>query len=402
MVLLIVVDAMSCTYINGEEMPFLDSLTKNNTYIKKIVASPGYCERTEIFTGMYPDVSGNFTAIGYCPNQSCYRNATLLEVFGILEKISKKYTRKLFNIYSKFTKKAMLGYRIPFHLLDKFSLTEDKKSHNENDAFCGESIFSLLDEGAKQYTFEVFTALGTGKALTDSERVFRVKQLMEQNYDFIPMYIGLLDTMGHKYANKRKELRKYLIMVDGWLKEIYERRNELAHKNIDIVILGDHGMEPVTQCVDFVSCMESLKKKFSISIMYFLDSTIARIWCEDIKDVPLIRSYVENKLGSYGAFISEDKGEEYHIPFGNDQTYGDLIWCANKGCLIYPDFFNGTRDAGMHGYMETSDAGKGTLIIANGEFMKAEEGRLVDVCATVCELLGLRYPNKCQGHSLLK
>ena len=170
MVVLILVDALSGKYITEDNMPFLYNWAQENNYVKRIYASCGYCERTEVFTGMYPSTSNNFTAIGHYEGNNIYSNSFVLRSMSLLEKISRKNTRRLFNIYSKMTNKKMLGYQIPFHILNKFNLTEDRIPHDNSDAFIGESIFSILDKENKRYTLDLFTALGCRISLSDVDR----------------------------------------------------------------------------------------------------------------------------------------------------------------------------------------------------------------------------------------
>ena len=64
-VVLLLLDALRYDYVNVNTMPFLSALSLQSRYYKHIIPSYGFCERTEILTGMKPDISGYFTAIGY-------------------------------------------------------------------------------------------------------------------------------------------------------------------------------------------------------------------------------------------------------------------------------------------------------------------------------------------------
>ena len=75
---LILVDAFRWDYINKTNTPFLYNLSKKNIYGKRIKPGVGFCERTEIFTGMRPIQSKNFTALGYDPEKSFYRKYRII------------------------------------------------------------------------------------------------------------------------------------------------------------------------------------------------------------------------------------------------------------------------------------------------------------------------------------
>lgn len=398
MFLMILVDALSSEYMTEENLPFLYRWKDQCSYVKAIHASCGYCERSEVFTGMYPNTSGNFTAIGYNDKPSEYNNKIILKGMETLEKLSKKNTRRLFNIYSKLTKKQMLGYYIPFQILSRFHLTEDEMEHSENDAFKGESVFSLMNKNSMRYTLDVFTSLGHGVAISDEERIERAKKLIREDYDFIPLYIGSIDAMGHRYAGNDEKMKKYLLIVDSLIQGLIKECNA-TDKDINIMVLGDHGMEIVEETVDFADAVKDISLELYEDYFYFLDSTIARVWCKD-QYKEQIEEHVNKKLHGKGFWIDDKLAARYHIPFGKDRTYGDLIWCTETGKLLFPDFFNRNIDKGMHGYAKPSERGKGLCIFTNRKTV-ITEGNLVDVCPTICDFLGLHKPNFCEGISFI-
>ena len=84
---IIILDAFRWDYISKNQTPFLHKFKEQNLYIKKLVASPGFCERSEIFTGLNPKKSGNFLAYGLKnfdqPNNRIffYKTLFLIEVY---------------------------------------------------------------------------------------------------------------------------------------------------------------------------------------------------------------------------------------------------------------------------------------------------------------------------------
>lgn len=393
MVLLILVDALSSEFLTKDNMPFLYEWAQGNNFVKRIHANCGYCERTEIFTGMYPDISKNFTAIGYSDSASEYNNRLVLKMMSLSEKVSKRNTRRLFNIYSKITKKKMLGYFIPFQIIGKFQLTEDYKSHEREDAFVGESIFSILNSEHKKYSLELFTSLGGGKIMSDQDRVTVLKTMLLDDYDFLPLYIGMIDAMGHKNVDDPIKMKKYLLTVDAMIEDVIKESLRQKGKEINIMVLGDHGMEKVETIIDFEEVLKTIPLKKFVDYTYFLDSTIARFWCEKKKQ-EIIKEKVNEILGGKGFWVDETLSKKYHIPLDQSKVYGDIIWCANTGGLIYPDFFNKEIDKGMHGYAVPTSAGKGLCVFSGGN-QRIEEGNLVDVCPTLCKMLSIRTPNLC-------
>ena len=68
----VLVDALKTLYLTEDNMPFLFSLSQKSLYIKEILPCAGVCERSEIFSGLDGYDTGNFTAIGYIPEESPY------------------------------------------------------------------------------------------------------------------------------------------------------------------------------------------------------------------------------------------------------------------------------------------------------------------------------------------
>ncbi|MCK4577946.1 MAG: hypothetical protein KAU50_04100, partial [Candidatus Marinimicrobia bacterium] len=65
-----------------------------------------------------------------------------------------------------------------------------------------------------------------------------------------------------------------------------------------------------------------------------------------------------------GRFVDEDLAQQLDIPWG-DRRYGDLLWVANQGVLVFPDFFHrDTPYRAMHGYIpEDSPDNLGACIV---------------------------------------
>jgi hypothetical protein len=104
-----------------------------------------------------------------------------------------------------------------------------------------------------------------------------------------------------------------------------------------------------------------LKKDY----IYFLDSTVVRLWFFSEKAKSIFTDYLEisDDFNNYGTFINRELAEKEHIPWG-DRRYGDIAWWANTGVLVYPDFFHRVEKyKGMHGYNPALRQNQGTCIV---------------------------------------
>lgn len=411
----ILVDALKSKYLSEENMPFLLSLSKNELYVKKVVPSFSFCERTEIFTGMHPKKSGNFTAIGYDPQYSEY--AKYKNMMQILSKIDKvfikgsRFSRTLRRIMDKYFASLnikMKVYNIPFNMVYKFRLTEDDKSHYINGAFKNESIFDVLSKENKKMYTNSFTALGTKGFSSDGERVNAAINVASDDYDVVFVYLGDIDWLGHLHNNNLEVMRPALRKADNDIRKIYEKYTEVS-PDTNFIVLGDHGMMSVDDSIDIISQCNLLPFNIGSDYDYFLDSTIARFWIHNSRS----REGIEKMLSSdefisKGFILDEKKACELNIPNkqrseSGNLMYGDIIWCANKGVVIAPDFFNTNKELkGMHGFADVDDEGKGLLVITNQKkHLEIEECNLVDICPTLSMVMGVPVPNGNEGINLL-
>lgn len=131
-----------------------------------------------------------------------------------------------------------------------------------------------------------------------------------KEHDFV--YFGELDRIGHKYGTKSREIKIAIKKIEQKISKI----------DWDL-IFSDHGMADV-------------KKIISVPITNecFIDSDMARYWDSE-ENLKRIR---EKLPLEYGKIINWNK------------KYGELIFLANTGVLIYPNFWNDKPIKAMHGY----------------------------------------------------
>jgi len=128
------------------------------------------------------------------------------------------------------------------------------------------------------------------------------------------IYIGKLDKIGHKYGTKSKEMVKAIKEVDM----------ELSKMDFDI-LLSDHGMADIKKIVSVPEIDEC-----------FIDSDIARYWG------------TPEKLEEVRKRLSLEFGKIIKWP---NKKYGQLIFLADTGVLISPNYWQGKKIIkAMHGY----------------------------------------------------
>lgn len=389
-VLFILIDACRSTYITKENFPFIYDLISSGDYVKRVKPGPGFCERSEIFSGLECHKSGFFTAIGYLPEKSDYRRSWLpVSLASFLSIFSKKAAKKLFHYYTIFSCKKMKEYKIPYYSLRFFSLTED----GDASSLFGNSnlLFDLLKINNLSYSLDGFTSLSDTRKTKRKEIGEFVLNSIKNGLDFIPAYIGLIDSMGHLYCDNKELMTKYLNKVDKMISDWYLLAVENGY---NVVFLGDHGMIPVCQRVNIFSCLKQSGLKLHKDYEMFLDSTFARFWfMKDCRDQII---EVLKTVSNYGKIVYPEEGLGFGLPLNlcgitGKPIYGELIWCAKPGVLISPDYFNdNTNIHGMHGYLDMSTEDAFGFFLSSGPNVShryRDEIKLSQVYYELCKLL---------------
>ena len=393
----ILVDALKSLYLTEENMPFLFSLSRKGYYVKQIIPCSGFCERSEIFSGLDGYDTGNFTAIGYLPENSPYKSdGFVLSLFEILSKVSPRLYKILFNRWRKRNRKTLKGYNIPPKTLKKLSLTED----GDKRLIPHRDIFQVLEENGMSYTLDGFTSLSDIGRRTKLTVLELAELEIKNSTDFIPLYIGEIDTVGHRYGDDIESIKPYLRSVDATLQRIYEIASEAGYS---YSVMGDHGMVPVTKNLDVMKLVHESGCTIHKDYEAFYDSTMVRFWFNNEESRKRIYLIMKEKLSEYGLFVDIKNCSKYRIPLDilseeGKPIYGELVWCANPGVLISPDYFHNSSIAekGMHGYLEVVQ-GHGTglyvKMYAGITHQEVENAHSSKICGDLCKLLGIDNPN---------
>jgi predicted AlkP superfamily pyrophosphatase or phosphodiesterase len=365
------IDALRWDYISESGTAFLNNLASNNKYIKRVVPGVGFCERTEILTGKSPGDYGFFTALGYDPAKSPYKGNKWLKIFDQFVRLSnkrlyKKVIRKLLWWINKDINHIYKPYFIPIMHLEYFTLTEDYFEMDDPRQFkTGSLLTDLVDTGGSYFT-ESFTSLSDNASLTALSKEEIFLNALDDQHDLYFLYIGEIDMIGHEYGPKSNEMRLALCELDTRIEKI---KNEVDKKYSDstILILGDHGMANVTNQVDVSKIIKFYADKLNleeyVNYLSFLDSTVLRIWIFS-KEARLLLASLKNdkQLLRFGQFLDSEQCATLGIPL-EDNINGDLIWLANSGAVIYPDYFHDHLVKGMHGYVPLDESSHGTCIV---------------------------------------
>ncbi|WP_415280931.1 alkaline phosphatase family protein [Candidatus Nitrososphaera sp. FF02] len=387
----ICIDALRHDFVNENDSPFLYDLAKKGT--SSTIEGPlSYEEAPMWFAGLHPETSDKWFLYWYSPSTSSFSK---IPVFG-LDLSKYKKTRFLINIMCSRIFKFPYGSAsfMPLYLLKYFDFSE--KLAPWNNAYSTKpTLFSMLKERKMSWLF-----IGIPGSDQRTSAILTKFKASYNNQDFIWLHFSETDSTEHKFGPMSKERRSALKNIDLVIEEIFqilESRNDV----VNALIFGDHGCLEVKNTVNILErigddLLRSSKHKFR----YFLDSTTARFWFED-KD---IGSRLEERLRNvpYGRFLTMKELTMHHCNFSHSK-YGNLIWIADPGSIILPNFWDGYNSPkGMHGYLPIHQDCDGKLII-NHKSSSVREGKVksVDIFPTILQLMGLPIPDSSEGKSIL-
>jgi len=426
-ILFILLDGFRHDYINSVDTPFLYAGIQRGVYARKLKTTTGFTQRTSIFTGTVGTKSDMFTMFTFDSDGSPFgflknnkRAKTFVARRQLLEKIpSVNGLRRARRLMIEYHEQKEQAYRdwiqneskryaahapaayIPLTMLPFIGVSEDKRPIHLPGANVEETIFDVFVKEHIEYKYLMFPALNC-----EDEAV--LQQFLGERKSSTKIILGQFsdsDLLVHDCGPSSQRRRTITGEIDRRLREI-----AAAYENdVTWIIIGDHGMTDVKEEIDIIGQLTPLENECGVirqsDYLVFLDSTMARFrWITEkgrdflikVQQVPLLRHK--------GRFVDDVMADRYHIPLA-DRRYGDLIWWANLGTLIFPDYFHDryTHNKGMHGYDSDHDDMKG-FFLAFGPNISVglmEEAHLIDVCASLCATVGVNPPKGNHGKSLL-
>lgn len=395
-------DACRADYISRGRTPFLQKLADKGLS-GSLVPTFGFEPEAAYLAGLYPDECDGGMHFWYEPEQSHFKTARILPacVDGapwimqlVLRRLISWYVGKR-TVYSR-VRFASQTCRIPFRYLPCFDIA-DKHLFDDPKFARGQGIFSLLKANNKRYFLH-----GAPACPTRAEKVLQAVERADHPYDFIFLHIGDLDGIGHKYGPHSMETRQALKRVDDVLRRIYDFLKGV-YGDLNLVVFGDHGMVEVEKCLNIKDKLKSLRVTCEKDYIYFLDSTFARFWVFTERAEQEIKKMLGDLQG--GHTLSQAEMDQYHLNYSHNR-FGDLIFFADPGVLILPNFWNNTLpEKGMHGYAPEYPGQQSALVIHSSKVKAANRAEdpvdMRRIFPTFLDLMDLGIPERTSVKSLL-
>jgi len=413
-ILFVVLDAFRWDYLCPETTPFLWRLKEEGVSVNKIRTAAGFTQRAAIFTGAWADVTGHWTMHCFDPERSPFKflsgkgwlkwaEAVGSRLPGAAGRVFEGGIRSRIYRRARAEARHPATGRIPLNLLPFFSVSEDVKPVHEPGALGVPSIFDRIHEAGITFQYLMYPEVDGTDASTEAALI---KGASDESCQ---VYFGLLsaaDQAGHDHGPHGAETARACTRTDRRLERIDDAFRAVGRLPVWLVV-GDHGMLEVTERVNALEILRAEARQNDLvegeDWLAFCDSTSVKLWALTPAAEPFVKSAFLG-LGYRGRILDAETAKQRRIPFG-DRRYGDRVWLANPGVLIWPDYFH-RRDEqvlGMHGYDPAIEGQKGMAVIHGPgvDPAEVEEAPLIDACATFCQLIGTPPPDRNEGRSWL-
>ncbi|MBD3252187.1 hypothetical protein GF386_00455 [Candidatus Pacearchaeota archaeon] len=378
-------DAVGYKFIR--DMPFINHLGKQGSLTKAEV-EPLHQMEFCIFTSQ-PQKNLNYWTWYYLDSKnSPYKWVKYLpKIFEtpLLKKTINHVT--VFKEYLKGNTHMTPIGNIPLSILKKLSLTS-KKSFIDKYPVEVPTLFDVLrKEGVGYYCYEwpIYSdEKKTGlKVIKKKDENFLKEVLKNKEKEFLFVHLTVFDAILHRKGSKNKAIKRYLKKLDNLIEKFCKSLlNE--DKDLNIVIASDHGMVDIKEKINVDNLFEDL------DLDYLLESTIIRAWGN--KDyLKILKSRLKGKKGKIYTYKNKES-----CPVKFDRKYtGDLIFIANPGYEIFPDFFNKKGAKAMHGYDQTEKLD--AFFICNKKIINKKRISVIDICPIILKLLNIEKPKSWKG-----
>lgn len=399
----VIMDAGRADYVRPDSMPFAHGLAEQGLR-GSFESPPGFAQRTVLFSGRYPDTSGNFSQFVFDPAASPFKWVRRLGPLRHAIKPRRVMVPARMAI-QRITKWKTGAFHtdpawIPPKFMPFFAMCEDMKPMYEPGALGAPSIFDLCRQHGLKFRYLAHPVSGDDNEIHQ----LLVRELRAgSDYDLYVAQFSVTDQKGHTDGPFSERMQKgHLRDLDGKLASVHAALTA-GYEEWDLFVCGDHGMAPVESHLDVLKALAGIDARPAEDYVVFVNSTLAVFWYLTERGRREVEAALAHLPGTH--MVDEAERRARRIPL--DRRWGDRMLAADSGVLFWPDYFHVTdsKIVGMHGYLDKTDETHGIALLAssNGHTAPRALGLrpLVDVFPTLCDLLGVPHPPGHEGRSLL-
>ncbi len=350
---LLLIDALRHDYVTPQSAPFLYRLMQEGKS-GPLIPTYGFQEHPGFLTGCLPDQ----TIVGHTmfvrdPDSSPFQEIDLptegdLARHPHLERVLRPlWDRKTRLIENERGHSASACYgmtaRIPPALLPQFAFGWERDSQEQN-ALGVPSVYDLLRKRGKSWL-----ALGHPRDDQQTDRLLaQFEAAVMPEHALVYLHFGALDWLGHEHGPGSRQVLSALRGIDHAVERVLATLDEM-HGSAAALIFGDHGMVAVERTVDVEAALAQTGLSVPDDYVFFLDSTGVRLWPAHEQAETVLHRTLDGIEGIRP--IQESEREELGVAYADPAPYGRIMYAAERGVLICPNFFQTEAIQGMHGYL---------------------------------------------------
>lgn len=348
MLLFVMIDGLRHDYITCSDSPYLYALASEGLS-GSVVPSFGFEPDAAYLAGLQPDEADGGVMYWRDPAHSPFRFARFLPVaLDRLPEHLARYVRKAIRLLAQLTAREERTRRwaspawIPLPLLPRFSFATTRRI-DECGFLPAATVFDRLRATGCTWYFHGMPDYRVAAAVARDR--FLAEFTGCESYAFV--HISDLDSVGHRFGPRSAERKATLQVVDRILLEIVGHARAKSPE-LDLLILGDHGMVEVESTLDVRPAVQQLKDR-GLAYDYFIDATLFRCWSQDASVLAAVRREFDGLPGVME--IGRPEAVRYGLCYRHNRFW-DACWQAEAGFLFSPNFHNHhDRLLGMHGYL---------------------------------------------------
>jgi len=337
-VLVIFIDALPGRF--ADRLPGLASLGT----VRELTPGFGYSVNlhAELFLGRRPDEVGFFGEYKLDLESLDIHPDLPSRVLGLAESMLPRSTRLGRLLVAKLAGRSH-GY-IPFAFRHRFSRAGFYPLTTSG-------VGSILDE----FDWEVCVADRVPAGLGRKDRVAleRARGAVARGERHLFVSLCDLDGLFHEYGIEHPVVDRKLRVLDREVTALVSRYRA-RYPDEGFAVISDHGIQ---RCVGHVDLgLPRLMRRFP-RVTFFADSLYLSVWSNDPGELERARE----EIGSIRQlrFVDVPERGAYGIA---SRAFGDLLYVADEGYAIHPNFFGFRRSKAYHGYHPEHPMSRGLLV----------------------------------------
>ncbi len=347
--LLVLLDAFRPDYVR--HTPYLRQLSRHSAtgFVRECF---GFLPRAAYFGGLDAARFGFTNMYCFDPENSVFSAARALA--GHHPGTSPEFQAELRQFADQkakerlpsFAKSYASSVQIPLAYLPFFDLVEKRAPWDARVGY--PSLFALLDQKGIPWYQCAWPETNRLAQHGDAAIVRQVLKDLRAEHRFAFVHLQELDGTGHLEGPNSRALQAKLAQTDRLCRELIETARQ-RYGEVNVVLFGDHGMVNVTRTLDLQPVLDATRLRFGADFAWFLDSTMARFWFYHRRARAAVIEAFRQVTG--GHLLSETELKDFGIA-GCDRRNAEMIFLADPGVLLFPNFFQGSGEPikGMHGY----------------------------------------------------